>query len=74
MEVLLPKRDGKDIIAIVMKNANGDWVKYKPRIQSKWEYWAGGLARCPACGHEYTDYLECHNYCGNCGAEMEDDM
>ena len=35
-----------------------------------WEYWAGRLPRCPVCGHEYTDLLECDNFCGNCGADM----
>ena len=38
----------------------------------KWEYWAGGLPRCPICGYEYTDYVECKNYCGNCGTKLED--
>ena len=40
---------------------------------AKWECWAGGLARCPKCGYEYTDYLECKNYCGNCGTKMLSD-
>lgn len=41
------------------------------RIQcSSWEYWAGNLAKCPVCGYEYTDVIECNNYCGNCGAKM----
>lgn len=35
-----------------------------------WEYWAGNLPRCPVCGYEYTDLLECDNFCGNCGADM----
>jgi uncharacterized protein (DUF983 family) len=38
-----------------------------------WEYWAGNLARCSVCGYEYTDYLECNNYCGNCGARMSEE-
>lgn len=38
--------------------------------QGTWEYWAGSLARCPVCGYEYTDLLECNNFCGNCGADM----
>lgn len=37
---------------------------------SVWECWAGSLPRCPACGYEYTDLLECDNFCGNCGAIM----
>lgn len=35
-----------------------------------WEHWAGNLPRCPVCGYEYTDLLECNNFCGNCGADM----
>lgn len=35
------------------------------------EYWAGSLLRCPACGHEYIDAIECTNYCGNCGAKWD---
>ena len=38
-----------------------------------WEYWAGRLARCPVCGYEYTDLLECNNYCGNCGSQMSEE-
>jgi hypothetical protein len=37
--------------------------------RGRWEEWCG-LPRCPVCGYEYTDYLECKNYCGNCGADM----
>lgn len=40
-------------------------------IQGVWEYWAGNLAKCPCCGYEYTDLLECDNFCGNCGAIMK---
>lgn len=36
-----------------------------------WETWAGGLPKCPSCGYEYTDKLECTNFCGNCGARLE---
>ena len=32
-----------------------------------------GLVKCTACGYEYTDRLECTNFCGNCGAKMEGD-
>ena len=39
-------------------------------VCSKWEHWTGDLLRCPKCGHEYLDYLECTNYCGNCGTRM----
>lgn len=41
------------------------------RLQSgTWEYWAGNLAKCPVCGYEYTDLLECDNFCGKCGARL----
>jgi hypothetical protein len=40
-------------------------------VHGRWQYWAGGLAQCSVCGYEYTDYLECKNYCGNCGAKMD---
>ena len=42
--------------------------------QGTWEYWAGSLLRCPVCGYEYSDYLECKNYCGNCGARLTEDL
>lgn len=35
-----------------------------------WETWAGSLPKCPACGHEYCDMVECRNFCGNCGKRM----
>jgi hypothetical protein len=41
--------------------------------QATWEHWAGNLLRCPVCGYEYTDLLECHNFCGNCGAMMREE-
>ena len=41
--------------------------------QGTWEYWAGHLARCPICGYEYTDLLECNNFCGNCGARLTEE-
>ena len=36
-----------------------------------WDYWAGHLQKCSVCGYEYNDFLECNNYCGNCGAKMD---
>lgn len=36
-----------------------------------WETWAGDLLKCPACKHEYTDAVECTNFCGNCGAPLQ---
>ena len=41
-----------------------------PEKHSQWEYWAGGLLKCPICGHEYIDRLECSNYCPNCGCPV----
>ena len=40
-------------------------------VHGKWEAYCGGLLKCTACGYEYTDYLECQNYCPNCGAKMD---
>ena len=42
-------------------------------IKGRWErqYEGSGLLRCSNCGYEYCDYIECVNYCGNCGAKME---
>ena len=51
-------------------------IDYAPKSEivhlnsGTWEYWAGRLPRCPVCGYEYTDLLECDNFCGNCGADM----
>lgn len=36
-----------------------------------WETWAGDLLKCPACKHEYTDAVECTNFCGNCGVPLK---
>lgn len=36
----------------------------------QWETWAGSLAKCPACGYEYCDMIECSDYCGNCGRRL----
>lgn len=65
MEMLLPKREGKDVISIVMKNDNGDWVKYKPRISSKWNY-DGTCGNCKA--HVLSNHTK---FCPACGAEMD---
>ena len=42
-------------------------------LRGEWTTWAGGLAKCSVCGHEYTDMLECAEFCGNCGAPMTDE-
>lgn len=39
-------------------------------VHGRWEEECG-LPKCPVCGYEYCDYLECKNYCGNCGAKMD---
>ena len=65
MEILLPKREGKDVITIVMKNDKGDWVTYKPRITSKWNYDG-------TCDNCKTQVLSNHTaFCPACGAEMD---
>lgn len=39
----------------------------------KWVTHSGcGLLKCSCCGYEYSDHIECMNFCGNCGAKMED--
>lgn len=43
------------------------------RKTGKWETWAGGLPKCPVCGYEYCDKIECGNYCGNCGAKLDEE-
>ena len=54
-------------------------IDYAPKSEivhfnhGTWEYWAGNLARCPVCGYEYVDVLECNNFCGNCGAIMHEE-
>lgn len=30
------------------------------------------LQRCSACGYKYNDLIECDNFCGNCGAKMDE--
>lgn len=47
--------------------------RMRPVVYGRWESWAAGLVRCTACGHEYTDRIECLNFCGNCGANMRND-
>ena len=47
--------------------------RYRPIVYGRWESYAGGLVRCTACGYEYTDRVECQNFCGNCGAIMRND-
>lgn len=48
-------------------------VEAEPIRHGQWEYWAGNLVKCSACGFKYADYLECDNYCGNCGAKMDEE-
>lgn len=45
-----------------------------PVVHARWDTWAGGgLYKCPVCSYEYLDYVECDNYCGNCGAKMDEE-
>lgn len=42
----------------------------RPAKTAVWFKYAGSLLRCSNCGYEYTDRIECTDYCGNCGAKM----
>lgn len=42
----------------------------RPAKTAVWFKYAGSLLRCSCCGYEYTDRIECTDYCGNCGAKM----
>lgn len=42
----------------------------KSVVRGEWEYWAGGLPRCPVCKEEFVDYIPIDNFCPNCGADM----
>ena len=42
----------------------------QPAKTDVWYEYAGTLLRCGNCGYEYTDRIECADYCGNCGAKM----
>ena len=55
------------VISILEKAPTVDAVEV---VHGQWEEECG-LPKCPVCGYEYTDYLECKNYCGNCGAKMD---
>ena len=58
----------RDLLDLICSAPTVDAVEV---VHGRWQYWADGLARCPVCGYEYTDYLECKNYCHNCGAVMD---
>ena len=47
--------------ADVVERKRGRWIE---------QYQGHNLLKCSACGHEYSDYIECQNFCGNCGAYM----
>jgi hypothetical protein len=54
--------------------------EYAPTIEAEpirhghWETRHGFsmLQKCSVCGYEYNDLIECDNYCGNCGAKMDE--
>lgn len=50
------------LIANYHKQREGEWVLQEG---------CNRLVKCTACGYEYTDVVECTNYCGNCGAKMK---
>lgn len=57
------------------KEYNRGLADGKASVEQKhghWEQWAGNLEKCSVCGYEYTDLIECRNYCGNCGAKMDE--
>lgn len=79
--VEVTRQDGSDpvinrLVAVVIENACERLeklpdVQHTPAAPGRWERWAGGLVRCSVCGYEYTDRVECDNFCGNCGAKMD---
>lgn len=47
-------------------------AEVRPVVHGKWEDWVEGYAMCSECG-ETTPWLYASDYCGHCGAKMEDD-
>lgn len=47
-------------------------VDAEPVRHGKWEGFGEGYARCSECG-ETTPWLYASDYCGHCGAKMEED-
>lgn len=86
MQEYIERKYLEDVVDYYLNDSNGaehyaygiikDEVESAPAadvvkvVRGRWEYWAGHLAKCSVCGYEYTDLLECDNYCGNCGAKM----
>lgn len=46
--------------------------KVIPIMHGHWIKYAGNLLMCSVCGCQYLDKIECDNYCGNCGAKMDE--
>lgn len=47
---------------------HGHWIPQYPEDKNC------GLVKCSCCNYEYSDLIECLNYCGNCGAKMDEAM
>ena len=67
-----------DVIDLVERTPGADVQEVRHSIDQLcnseplyWETWAGDLLKCPACKHEYTDAVECTNFCGNCGTPLQ---
>lgn len=63
-QVYYTKEDAIDCI----KNTSAENVA--PIVHGEWKKYAGNLVFCSVCKYKYLDYIECDNYCGNCGAKM----
>lgn len=48
-----------------------DVAKKQGHWMPQWE--GSRLVKCSVCGYEYCDLIECGNYCGNCGAKMDNE-
>ena len=47
-------------------------AEVRPVVHGRWRDWGEGYASCSECG-ETTPWLYASDYCGHCGAKMEDD-
>lgn len=52
-----------DAAPTIHEKKHGHWIEYLDGCS---------LVKCSCCGHEYLDCIECMNYCGNCGAIMDE--
>ena len=61
------RRTSGDYAAAFKEIAHATTADVIPVAHGEWRTYAGSLVACSVCGYEYLDYLECDNYCGNCG-------